>query len=30
MEVKGERPDMNAEEMAMEGFYVVKSIVQHC
>ena len=27
MEVEGELPDMNAEEMAKEGFYLVKSIL---
>ena len=27
MEVEGELPDMNAEEMAKEGFYMVKSIL---
>ena len=29
MEVEGELPDMNAEEMAKEGFYMVKSILRH-
>ena len=29
MEVEGELPVMNAEEMAKEGFYLVKSIIQH-
>ena len=29
MEVEGEVPDMNAEEMAKEGFYVVKSVIPH-
>ena len=29
MEVKGELPDMNAEEMAKEGFYLVKSVLRH-
>ena len=29
MEVKGELPDMNAEEMAKEGFYLVKSVIRH-
>ena len=24
MEIQGERPDMNAEEMAKEGFYMVR------
>ena len=28
MEVKGDLPDMNAEEMAKEGFYLVKSILR--
>ena len=27
MEVKGELPDVNAEEMAKEGFYLVKSVI---
>ena len=27
MEVEGELPDMNAEEMAKEGFYLVKSVI---
>ena len=27
MEVEGELPDMNAKEMAKEGFYVVKSVL---
>ena len=26
-EVEGELPDMNAEEMAKEGFYLVKSVI---
>ena len=30
MEVEGELPDMNAEEMAKEGFYLVKSVLRHC
>ena len=30
MEVEGELPDMNAEEMAKEGSYLVKSIIRHC
>ena len=30
MEVEGELPDMNAEEMAKEGFYLVKSVIEHC
>ena len=29
MEVEGELRDMNAEEMAKEGFYLVKSVIQH-
>ena len=29
MEVEGELADMNAEEMAKEGFYVVKLIIRH-
>ena len=29
MEVEGELPDMNAEEMAKEGFYLVKSVRRH-
>ena len=29
MEVEGELPDMNAEEMAKEGFYQVKSVIRH-
>ena len=29
MEVEGELPDMNAEKMAKEGFYLVKSVIQH-
>ena len=29
MEVEGELPDMNAEEMAKEGFYLVKSVIGH-
>ena len=29
MEGEGELPDMNAEEMAKEGFYVVKSVIRH-
>ena len=29
MEVEGELPDMNAEEMAKEGFCLVKSVIQH-
>ena len=27
MEVEGELPDMNAEEMAKECFYLVKSVI---
>ena len=27
MEVEGELPDMNAEELAKEGFYLVKSVI---
>ena len=30
MEVEGEHPDMNAEEMAREGSYLVKSVVRQC
>ena len=30
MEVEGELPDMNAEESAEEGFYLVKSVIRHC
>ena len=29
MEVEGKLPDMNAEEMAKEGFYLVKSVIRH-
>ena len=29
MEVEGELPDMNAEEMAKEGIYIMKSILRH-
>ena len=29
MEVEGELPDMNAEEMAQEGFYLVKWVIRH-
>ena len=29
MEVEGELPDTNAEEMAKEGFYLVKSVIRH-
>ena len=28
MEVEGELPDMNAEEIAKEGFYLVKSVIR--
>ena len=28
-EVEGELPDMNAEEMAKQGFYLVKSVLRH-
>ena len=30
MEVEGELPDMNAEKMAKEGLYLVKSVIRHC
>ena len=30
MEVEGELPDMNAEEMAKEGFHLEKSVLHHC
>ena len=30
MEVERELPDMNAEEMAKEGFHLVKSVIRHC
>ena len=30
MEVEGELRDMNAEEMAKEGFYVVTSVTRNC
>ena len=30
MEVEGDLPDMNAEKMAKEGLYLVKSILRHC
>ena len=30
MEVEGDLPDMNAEEMAKEGFYLVKFVLRHC
>ena len=29
MEVEGELSDMNAEEMAKKGFYLVKSVLRH-
>ena len=29
MEVEGELPNMNAEEMAKEGFYLVKYVLRH-
>ena len=29
MEVGGELPDTNAEEMAKEGFYLGKSVIRH-
>ena len=29
MEVEGELPDMNAEKMAKEGFYLVKPVVRY-
>ena len=29
MEVEGDLPDMNAEETAKEGFYLVKSVLRH-
>ena len=29
MEEEGDLPNMNAEEMAKEGFYLVKSILRH-
>ena len=29
MEVEGELSDMNAEEIANEGFYLVKSVIRH-
>ena len=29
MEVERELPDMNAKEMAKEGFYLVKSVLRH-
>ena len=30
MEVEGEIPDMNAKEVAKEGFYLVRSVIRHC
>ena len=29
MEVEGELPDLNAREMAKEGFYLKKSVIRH-
>ena len=29
MEAEGELPDMNADQMAKEGFYLVKSVLRH-
>ena len=29
-EVEGEIPEMHAEEMAKQGFYLVKSVIRHC
>ena len=29
MEVEGELPDINSEEMAKEGFYLVKLVIRH-
>ena len=29
MEVEGDLPKMNADEMAKEGFYMVKSVLRH-
>ena len=29
VEVEGKLPNMNAEEMAKEGFYLVKSVLRH-
>ena len=29
MEVEGELPDMNAEEIATQGFYMVKWVIRH-
>ena len=29
MEVEAQLPDMNAEEMSKEGFYLVKSVIRH-
>ena len=30
LQKKKELPDMNAVEMAKEGFYVVESVIRHC
>ena len=30
MEVEGEPPNMNAKEMAKEGFYLVETDIRHC
>ena len=29
MEVEGDLPDMNAEEMAKESFYLMQSVLRH-
>ena len=29
MNVEGDLPDMNAEEMAKEGFYLMRSVLRH-
>ena len=29
IEVEGELPDMNAEEMTKQGFYLLKSVIRH-
>ena len=29
MEVEGELPDMNVQEMAKEGSYLVKAVIRH-
>ena len=29
MQVEGELPDMNAEDMAKEGFYLMKWVIRH-